>query len=96
MKALEIRPAPEGVTKDNMWSAIEYKVPGLYEVEGQLLSFNGVCVTTLGMIGLFPTAVAPVSTQIEAPAPSAGIGPNDLLKLVAIIGKPELSLELCK
>lgn len=96
MKALEIRPAPEGVTKDNMWAVSEYKVPGLYEVEGQLLSFNGVCVTTLGMIGLFPTTGVPELAQIEAPAPSAGIGANDLLKLVAIIGKPELSLELCK
>lgn len=71
MKALEIRPAPDGVTKDNMWAVSEYKGPGLYEVEGQLLSFNGVCVTTLGIIGLFPTAVAPVLNQSVAPAPSA-------------------------
>src|SRR5574340_907341 len=65
MKALEIRPAPDGVTKDNMWAVSEYKVPGLYEVEGQLLSFNGVCVTTLGMIGLFPTTGVPELAQIE-------------------------------
>lgn len=101
MKAIEIQPCPSGINVSNMYNigAFTHARPGLYNVEGTLICYNGSCAVMCGSVSIFNTVDAGERVEAEPGVvamnyTNGSVTASDLLKAIAISQRPELAAQL--